>query len=175
MFGKSTKKTKKKKEPCLDCQLKIADANGRAIESGEKLLRFAADLENYKKRQQKEMDMYKKVTMQSILLDFLPLIDEISMAIEAAPDEVAKGLEMTKATLLKKLKKHGVTVIKALGKTFDPNCHEAMMAMEREEHGENTIIAVIEDGYMLDEFLFKPAKVVVSKKPSKGGNDEEDF
>lgn len=173
MFGKSKKEIKKK--PCLDCQLKITDANERAVQSEAKTLRFAADLENYKKRQQKEMVMYKKVTVQSILLDFLPLIDEISMAIKAASDEVAKGLEMTKASLLKRLEKHGVTIIKALGKTFNSNYHEALMIMEREEHEENTIIAVIEEGYVLGEFLLKPAKVVVSKKPSKGGSDEKNF
>lgn len=165
-FGRDKKKTKEKK-PCLECQLKIAAANDKAWES-------TVELEKYKKRQQKEMDMYKKVTIQAILLDFLPVIDEINLAIEAASDGVKRGLKMTKTGLLKKLEKHGVTVVKALGKTFDPNRHEAVMALEKEDHKENTVIAIIEDGYVLGEFLLKPAKVVVSKKPSIGENDEED-
>lgn len=168
MFGKDKKTTKKKKKPCLDCQLKIAEANERAVEAEDKLLRSAADLDNYKKRQQKEMTLYKKVTVQSILLDFLPVIDEINMAISAAPEEVAKGLELTKKHLLGRLEKHGVTPIDAMGTKFDPNIHEGVMLMEKEDHEEDTIIAVVEDGYMLGEFLLKPAKVVVSKKPSGG-------
>lgn len=166
MFSWNKKMDKKEKEhkPCLDCQLKIADANERAVDAEEKLLRAAADLDNYKKRQQKEMELYKKVTVQSILLDFLPIVDEINMAISAAPEEVAKGLEMTRNHLLKRLEKHGVTVIEAIGERFDPNTHEAIMVMEKEDHEEDTIVAVVEDGYMLGEFLLKPAKVVVSKK-----------
>lgn len=174
IFGKNKKETKEKK-PCLTCQLKIAEANDRAVESEEKLLRAAADLENYKKRQQKEMDMYKKVTVQAILLDFLPVIDEINLAIEAASDGVKRGLKMTKTGLLKKLEKHGVTTIKALGAAFDPSCHEAVMVLEKEDHEENTVIAVIEDGYVLDGFLLRSAKVVVSKNLNRGESDEENF
>jgi molecular chaperone GrpE (heat shock protein) len=74
MFGKNKKidknKNKKEHEPCLDCQLKMASANEKIVESEDKILRVAAELENYKKRQRREMDLYRKITVQSILLDF---------------------------------------------------------------------------------------------------------
>lgn len=171
MFGKRKKLAKKK--IFVDCELKIADANERAAESYDRLVRATAEFDNSKKRQQKEMDMFKKITTKSILLEFLPIADEIEQAISAAPKEIADGLKMTRDNLRKRLEKHGVGYIKALGAKFDPNFHDAIMVMEKEDHEENTVIAVVEEGYMLGDMLVKPAKVVVSKKNLNRGKQDD--
>jgi len=174
MFGKNKKKDESKKEhkPCLDCQLKIAEANERAVSSEDGLLRVAAEFENYKKRQQREMDMYKKITIQTILLDFLPLVDQIDSAILMATESVAQGLKMIRSRLLMKLAKHGVEPIEALNQRFDPNYHEAVMVVERDGIKEDVVGVVLETGYVLDGFLLKPAKVVVHKKPTEEKTNE---
>lgn len=145
----------KKKEPCTPCKLRITEAE-------EKYLRAYADLENYKKRQQKEMDMYRKTTLQSIVLDFLPIIDEINMAISTMSKTAAKGLELSRDNLLKRLEKHGIKPID-VGNKFDPNFHDAILTMEKESCKKGVVLMVIEEGYMLGGFLLKPAKVVVSE------------
>jgi molecular chaperone GrpE len=163
MFGK--KKDKKEHKPCLDCQVKIADANERATGAEDKFLRAAADLENYKKRQQREMDMYKKITVQSILLDFLPTIDELDLAIAAATWETEEGLQIIRDNLINRLKKHGVEQVESLGQPFNPHVHEGVSVMETEEFEEGIVMSVTSEGFIMDGFLLRPARVVVSKKP----------
>ena len=162
MFGKKTKEKRKKKEPCNACKSRITKATEESEAYKEKFLRASADLENYKKRQQKEMDMYKKTSLQSIVLDFLPVIDDINMAIMSVSKDVANGLELSKINLLKKLKKYGIKPIEVENE-FDPNFHEAVMIMKKEGCKKDTILTVIEEGYLLNDFLLKPAKVVVSE------------
>ena len=167
------KKDKKEHKPCLDCQLKIADANERATGAEDKLLRAAADLENYKKRQQREMDMYKKITVQSILLDFLPTIDELDLAISAAKGftpytvEAEQGLRIIRDNLINRLNKHGVMQLESLGQPFDPHFHEGISVMETDTFDEGTVVSVLSEGFLMADFLLRPAKVVVSKKPGR--------
>lgn len=129
----------------------------------EKYIRAVADLENYKKRQEKEMEKHRKTTTRSILSSFLPVIDDLNTAISESSGALSEGLKLTRDKLLGELEKHGVKPLKSLGKDFDPNLHDALMVIKKEGHEEGTVISVVEEGYTMGDFLLKPAKVVVSE------------
>lgn len=135
-------------------------------------LSFQADLENFKKRTEKERAGFLKYANEGLIYELLDAIDNFERAVEAAEKKddfklLHQGVEMILKELHKILKRKGVNRIQALGVPFDPHRHEALTYVASEEHPENTVIEEIRKGYLLEDKIIRPAVVKVSKKESK--------
>ena len=141
---------------------------GRLKDTHERMLRATADLENYRRRAQKEKEEVQRFGNEKVLRDFLPVIDNLDRAIEHANtgadlDSVKQGIEMTRKLFEETLAKHGVTRVVALGQGFDPAFHEAIQSIDRPDVPPNQVITEVVKGYLLKDRLMRPALVVVSK------------
>ena len=146
---------------------KLAKAIAEKDDYMDKMLRQAADLENYKKRMIRERDSALAYASENLIKDLLPTIDNLGRALEHQPGEdvsvFVEGVEMTMKGLLATLEKAGLKAISSVGESFDPNRHEAMVMEASEEVPEQVIIKEFEKGYYYKDRLIRAAKVVVSK------------
>lgn len=156
----------------LDLSLaKGREMMGKIKEEHEKMLRAVADLENFKKRAQKEKEELQRFGIEKLLKDFLPVVDNFDRALEAARsaadyESLKKGVEMTRKAFEDTLGRHGVKSFSAKGQPFDPNRHEAMTAVETADLPPNHVHTEVLRGFTLNERLVRPALVVVSRTPS---------
>jgi len=150
----------------------LAAKEAEAAANWDKFLRERADLENYRKRVQKEKEELLKYGNESLILEILPAIDNMERALEHACDEsmsaIVEGIKMTLCMLQSTLKKFGVAPVDAgKGTTFDPAYHQAMNQVESSEHEPNTIVSEFQKGYLLNERLLRPALVSVATAPKE--------
>lgn len=132
----------------------------------DKYLRERADLENYRKRVQKEKEEILKYGNEQIVQELLPSVDNLERAVEHASedDPIVEGVKLTLNMLVSTLKKFGVTPLETPpGTPFDPAFHQAMTQVECPEQEPNTIVNVFQKGYMLNDRLLRPAMVTVAK------------
>jgi molecular chaperone GrpE len=151
----------------------LARKEAEAAANWDKFVRERADLENYRKRVQREKEDLLKYGNESLLLEILPIIDNMERALSHSSEEslsaVIEGVELTLSMLLSALKKFGVSPIEAVGKMFDPAYHQAMVQVESKEHAPNTIIEEFQKGYMLNDRLLRASLVSVAAAPKKVG------
>lgn len=150
-FGKG------KKEPGKDQGQLLAEA-------ADKYLRLAAEYDNYRKRTAKEKDAAWTEAKAQTVAAFLPVYDNLERALkqETSDEAFKKGVEMTMKGLQDALTGLGVEVIPALGETFDPNRHNAVMHCEDEGAGENTIVEVFQQGFLCGEKVIRFSMVKVA-------------
>lgn len=134
----------------------------------ERLLRCAADLENLKKRQEKEKAELLQFANENLIKELLPVVDNLELALEHgrqldAPQPLLEGLELVYQGFLKALTRFGVTPIVCVGQPFDPAFHNAVMQEESTEVDDCTILKELQKGYLLQSRLLRPAMVVVAK------------
>ena len=130
----------------------------------DNFLRLAAEYDNFRKRTQKEKtDAYQNAKSDAVMA-FLPVYDNLERALkqETADEAYKKGVEMTMNGLKDVLSKLGVEEIPALGETFDPNVHNAVMHVEDENAGENTVVEVFQAGFRSGEKVIRFAMVKVA-------------
>jgi molecular chaperone GrpE len=137
-------------------------------------LRAVADMQNLRKRTQREIQDAKTFSVSSFAKDMLGVADNLRRTIEAAPkaedgaaDENLKalleGVEMTERSMLSALERHGVKKLDVMGKKFDPNFHQAMFEVPDTETPNNTVVNVVQDGYVIGTRVLRPAMVGVAK------------
>ncbi len=164
---KKEEKTVTLKEPEY---LALLEEAKKGKESWDKMLRNQADLENTRKRLEREKQEFIKFANEGLVLDLLNVLDDLERTVDLAETTkqdlpaFLKGIEMILAHLYEMLKEHGVKPIEAEGKKFDPNYHEALMQVENKELPEHTIVEVLQKGYLIYERVLRTAKVKVSKK-----------
>jgi molecular chaperone GrpE len=134
----------------------------------DKMMRLAADFDNYKKRNAKEYENIRKYAAENIIKELIPIVDNFERAIESATESkdfnsFIEGVKLILNQMLNLLDKEGVTRIKAVGEVFDPNVHEAVMHIASDEYPENVIIQELQKGYILRDKLVRPSMVAVSK------------
>jgi len=166
----------RKEAESLRAQLDFSQGESRKLmerlkNDHERSLRAAADLENYKKRAQKEKEEVQKFGAQGMLKDLLPVMDNLDRAIDAAakaPDIVSfqKGVAMTRKSFEDALTRHGVKSFSARGQAFDPRVHEAMQQVETAEVPAGHVAYEVLRGYYLNERLVRPALVAVARAPA---------
>lgn len=145
----------------------------------EKILRMAAEHENYKKRSEREKSEFLKRANESLVGDLLPVLDNLERALDAAEDSaesstITEGLSMIHSDLLRVLGRHGLESVESLGQPFDPEFHEAMMQQDDPDQPANTVIHQMQKGYLFQNRLLRPAMVVVSRRPPDQDDDGED-
>ena len=130
----------------------------------DKFLRLAAEYDNYRKRTAKEKESLWGEAKADTALAFLPVYDNLERALkqETADEAYKKGVEMTMAQLKAVLEKQGICEIPALGQPFDPNLHNAVMHVEDENFGENTVCDVFQAGFQMGDKVIRFAMVKVA-------------
>ncbi|MCX5697893.1 MAG: nucleotide exchange factor GrpE [Candidatus Omnitrophica bacterium] len=150
----------------------LAEAE-KAGEHWDRLLRLQADFENTRKRLEKDKQDFIKFANEGIIAELLNILDDLGRAVDLAESKhqdlaaFLKGVEMILAHLYEMLKEHGVKVIEAEGKLFDPNLHEALMQVEDNSKTENMVVEELQKGYLLNDRVLRTAKVKVSKNTEK--------
>ena len=166
-------------DPVMDLEDKLAAAEEQANEYHDRMLRMAAELENYKKRTGRELEDMRKYATENLLRQLLTVVDNLERAIaSASPDNqseqgVVGGVALTLAEINKILEKHHVTPVEALGAPFDPAFHQAMSQEERDDKPANTVVQEFQKGYLMHDRLLRPAMVVVSKNTQNGQPNEK--
>ncbi len=153
-------------------QSELDEAKAQSQIAIDKMMRLAAEFDNYKKRSAKEYENIRKYAAESIIKELIPIVDNFERAIESADeskdiDSLLKGINLILNQMLNLLEKEGVTRIKAVGEVFDPNVHEAVLHIASDEYPENVVVNEFQKGYILNGRVIKPAMVAVSK----GGGD----
>jgi molecular chaperone GrpE len=154
--------------PAVDPNLeKIAGLEKEKKENWDRYLRAAADLENLRKRQRREIDDTKLETKGKVLKEMLPVVDNLERAIEHAStigekNPIVEGVQLVLRQFTTAFERLDVTQVDAMGKPFDPNNHEAISQAESDEPA-GTVVQVLQRGYKSGDRLLRPALVVVAK------------
>ena len=163
----------------LEEQLRQAEA--RAEDNWNQFLRARAEMENARRRAEKDVEQAKRQGLEKLASELLPVKDSMEMGLAAAQEsnaDVAKlteGSELTLKMLTQAMDKFEITEVDPMGQKFDPERHEAMATQPSAEHEPNTVIHVVQKGYLLGERLLRPAMVIVSKEADQqqGGHIDE--
>jgi molecular chaperone GrpE len=151
-----------------ELQNKLLEKTKEAEENYTRLLRLAADMENLKKRQEKERADLLQFANENLVKELLPVVDNLERALSAGRQSEAsapmlEGLEMVYQGFLKALEKFGVTPLQSVGQQFDPNFHNAVMQEEAPDLPDYQVIKELQKGYLMNQRLLRPAMVVVAR------------
>ena len=139
----------------------------------DKLLRTLADMENLRRRSQKDREDALKYSSANFARDMLSVADNLRRAIDSIPEDgdpdgaalvgFIEGISLTEKELLSTLERHGIRKIDPMGEKFDPQFHEAMFEIPSAEAENGTVLQVVEVGYVIHDRLLRPAKVGIAK------------
>ncbi|MBO6718035.1 MAG: nucleotide exchange factor GrpE [Rhizobiaceae bacterium] len=159
----------------------------RLVKENEELkdarLRAAAEMENLRRRTARDVHDARNYAIANFARDMLSVSDNLKRALEAIPQEardsgdagfkaLIEGVEMTERAMLAALERHGVKKLDPEGERFDPNFHQAMFEVPREDIATNTVVQVVQTGYVIGERVLRPAMVGVSKGGPKAAPAE---
>lgn len=148
-------------------QQSLAESEERARNHWEQYLRSVAELENVRKRAQRDIEAANRYGLEKFAAELLPVWDSLELAVQNADKADApsliQGQKATLQLLAKALEKIGVITINPVGEPFDPTRHEAMLAQESATAEPNSVLQVVQPGYELNGRLLRPARVIVSK------------
>jgi molecular chaperone GrpE len=148
----------------------LVASRDEAARNRDLYLRTLADLENYRKRVQREKEDLSRFATENLLRELLPVLDNLERAIEHARgdqegDGILQGVEMTLGQFAKVLERSGVKPVAAVGEPFDTARHEAMGHEESDAHPPQTVVRELQKGYLLNDRLLRPAMVLLAKAP----------
>jgi len=160
----------------LWARLKEKEAEAKA--NYESFLRERADVENFKRRMQREQAEAVRFANEPLIRDLLPVVDNLERAVGHAQSggngqPLVEGVALVARSFLDTLEKYGVTRVTAKGEPFDPSRHEAMAQVERADIAANTVVYEYCPAYLLHGRLLRPALVTVAKTPSDEKKSEE--
>ncbi len=159
---------------------KLSAAEAKAEENWDKAVRATAELENVRRRAARDLENAHKYALEKFLNDLLPIKDSLEMGLQAAQADDAdvtklrEGSELILKMLADTLEKFGVEVLDPVGHDFDPEHHQAMTMLESPDHEPNTVVAVMQKGYKLNDRLVRPAMVAVAKAPENNENNVDE-
>lgn len=157
-------------------ELEAALETANATISGQKdaVLRAKADGENARRRAEQEVEKARKFALERFAGELLPVIDNLERALQVSNPEdeavkpILEGVDMTFKSFVSTVEKFGMEVVDPQGQPFNPEQHQAMSMQPSEELAPNTVMAVMQKGYVLNGRLLRPAMVMVSTAPSEG-------
>lgn len=167
----------KRKGPVTRLKEEIEEKDKMINEFNDKYLRALADVENTRKLMRKEMENHRLLTKVEFFNKVIPVLDSFDRALGGAElnenyDKFYKGIEIIHRQLKEALKTLGLVEFSVLGEVFDPSRHEAVGTVPTEKtQVEDIVVEEISKGYMVDNRVVKPAKVLVSKQAEEGGKD----
>jgi molecular chaperone GrpE len=150
----------------------LAESEAKAAENWDKALRAAAELENVRRRVERESAQSQKYALERILGELIGVNDSLELALKAVAGEDEEtrahleGLALTHKQLWQTLERYGVSSIDPQGEAFNPDLHEAVSTLESAEVAPNQVVSVMQKGYKVHERLLRPAMVVVSRAPA---------
>ena len=159
---------------------KLAEVQAKADDNWDQLVRTKAEMENIRRRSERDLANAHKYALEKFAQELLPVIDSMEMGVAAAMDENAdvsklrEGTEMTLKMFEAAIEKFGIKGVHPKGEAFNPDHHQAMTMIDSAEHEPNMIIDVMQKGYLLNERLVRPAMVVVSSANSGVGTDSDE-
>lgn len=150
----------------------LEDARSKADDHWDQLMRSRAEIDNLRKRQERDLENAHKFALDKFSQDLLQVWDSLELGHQAAQEEstdvekLREGTELTLRLLNSVMEKNGVEQVDPTGEIFNPEFHQAMSMQERDDVEPNTVVAVVQKGYRLNGRLLRPAMVMVSKAPS---------
>jgi molecular chaperone GrpE len=170
--SKTDEKIEVKEESLEEMKKKLDEKEKEVKEIHDRMLRLAADLENYKKRAAREKEDLVKFSNEEVIKSILPFVDNLERAVDHSEkareaESLVEGAKLTIRQLLQALNKFGLSPIESLGKPFDPTFHEAVMVVATDQHQPNHVVEEFRKGYLLHDRLIRPAAVSVSKPSEK--------
>ena len=150
----------------------LREAQSKAEENWNRAVRAQADLENLRRRHEMDLEKARKFALNGFVEALLPVVDSMELGLAAAGDAAAdvatlrEGSELTLKLLLDALEKFKVEAVNPEGEAFNPELHQAMSMQPRDDVPPNTVVAVVQKGYLLNGRLVRPAMVMVSQKPA---------
>ena len=146
----------------------LTDARSKADQHWDQCLRLQADMDNLRKRNERDLANAHKFALEKFVDALLPVKDSLEMGLLAAAEnaDVAKlveGSELTLKMFTSAIEKFNVSEINPLNEKFNPEYHEAMSMQERDDVEPNTVVTVVQKGYTLNDRLIRPAMVIVSR------------
>jgi len=135
-------------------------------EQDDRLLRLAADFENFKKRAARERQEYVQLANERLIGELIPILDDLERALAAAEQheeaQLEEGVRLVHRSLAALLERHGIAPIETDGK-FDPHVHEALLSQPAEEAESGDVLNVVQKGYKLGDRVVRPARVIVAE------------
>lgn len=153
-------------------QARLADAETRALAARDAQMRTLADMDNLRKRTDREVQQARQYGSEKLLGELLGVADSLDLGLAAAskPDAqvatIVEGMQLTRRQLVSTLEKHGVKLVDPAGEPFNPDLHEAVTMVESAQVPPNHVVTVMQKGYRLHDRLLRPAMVVVGKAPA---------
>lgn len=150
----------------------LEDARGKADEHWDLYMRTQAELENLRRRAERDVQNAHKFGLEKFINELLPVMDSMELGMAAADAEaeavkpLLEGMQLTLKMFQSVLDKMGVTTVNPQNEAFNPEFHQAMSMQETADAEPNTVLAVMQKGYVLNDRLVRPAMVVVSRAPS---------
>lgn len=155
-----------------DLAVELAKAQTTIKDYWDQIMRLNAEIENNRKRAQRDIENAHKFAVKSFVESLLPVTDSMELGLSATDaenvnlDSIREGMNMTLDMFLQTLEKNGIQAINPMGEKFNPEHHQAMTLQENGDVEPNTVLAVMQKGYLLNDRLIRPAMVVVSKEKS---------
>lgn len=148
---------------------KLAEYENKLGEMRDVLLRERAEIENQRKRLQRDVEQARKFANERLLGDLLPVCDGLERGLAVENADVATlraGMDLTLKALLKVAESNGLRQLDPLGQPFDPEQHQAMSLVDAPQAAPNSVVAVMQKGYVLNDRLLRPALVAIAKPPN---------
>lgn len=168
-----------KKGPVTRLKEDIAKKDEEIRDLKDRYLRALAELENYRKRVEREQENMRQYSQVEFFMKIIPVLDSFDRAVndtslDDTSENYARGVEMIYRQLRDTLRSMGLEEFSGLGEVFDPARHEAVATVISDEKPENTVVEEVSKGYIVYDRVIKPAKVLVSKQDEGGNKDVED-
>jgi molecular chaperone GrpE len=164
--------TQDKKGPVTNLKEQLEESAKCCKTYQEEYLRALADYENLRKRTERDGEQSRRLALEMLILDLLPVLDNFDRAVQAAGtspsvEGVQKGMELIHRQLREALCRHGLKEYSCVGTEFDPRRAEAISFVHTDEHKPGTVVTETCKGYECGERVLRPARVVVAKEPSR--------
>lgn len=159
-----------------ELEAELAGAKDEVQSRKDAALRAAAETENVRRRAAQDVQKARDFALEKFAAELLPVVDNLERALQSIGDAneqtqaIVEGIEITQKSFLNTLSKFGIEVVDPQEQPFNPDHHEAMGMQENAEYPANTVIAVMQKGYLLNGRLLRPAMVMVSRAPTSGVN-----
>jgi molecular chaperone GrpE len=155
----------------------LAEKSAECKSIQEEHLRALADFENIRRRFERDIEVSRRLTLEALVMDLLPVLDNFDRAIQATNtgttvEGLQKGMALIDRQLHDALKRHGVEEYSCLGTQFDPRRAEAISFVHTDEQEPGTVVSELSKGYVCGERVLRPAKVVVAKALQDGRKSE---